>query len=511
MKELRIFISYSHDDEGIAGPLSNLLQAAFGPVLVEAFLDKSAISFGASIKKSVLEALERADLLMAVIAGARPASTLSWPAFEIGTFSAFWEDKHYKQGPHKDRDKAALIGQVIAVVNHGRETTEREKDASGPLQGQRHVDLGISEKWLSAGDDQETLTKARNAASFENDELLTFLRDIEQMVKLEPDYIQYAKGRNKGLPDLVRDFKIEVFEVLRNRVRDTSKPTKQLLVRTKVGLSSLPNDAKLLSVAGGCEVFGKNEGDPRLFKRTECAVPGSERYEAEWGAFADSVKDNPYGAYWCRVIEQVATSAISAAADLDPNLVLISNRGQRYRIIPTTITAYYNNYVEVSLYLIEALQRQERGDTETSKLLNLLILVCRFRFAFFEGTSPYYWRNFESRPANPRDLLMELDYLRSEATNANIDKPGAYEGFMPEQKLSDAMRIWKEIELGLRNACNMALMQPDNVSKRAEINANISAQLKRIYEEIKPFNALLGVAVSDQLLNVFKRDQTTAS
>src|ERR1017187_3793873 len=131
MKDLRIFISYSHDDAGIAVPLSNLLQTAFGPVLVEAFVDRSCISFGQSIKISVHEALERADVLIAVLAGAQPASTLSWPAFEIGTFLAFWDDKHYKQGPHRNREKSGVLGQVFTLVNP-RDGLGR--DTLGPLQ-----------------------------------------------------------------------------------------------------------------------------------------------------------------------------------------------------------------------------------------------------------------------------------------------------------------------------------------------------------------------------------------
>src|SRR5215468_3388517 len=109
MKDLRIFISYSHDDFLIASALQNLLQGAFAPVLGGVFLDKFCIGFGTNIKDSVVSELRQADTLIAVIAGAQPSSSLSWPGFEIGTFSALWADEVYKQGPHKDREKKGIV------------------------------------------------------------------------------------------------------------------------------------------------------------------------------------------------------------------------------------------------------------------------------------------------------------------------------------------------------------------------------------------------------------------
>jgi hypothetical protein len=504
MKDLRIFISYSHDDGGIATPLANLLQAAFAPVLTQAFVDKSSISFGTNIKESVEEALKRADILIAVIGVGQPASTLSWPAYEIGTFTALWQDDIYKQGPHKGRVKNDVIGQVFALLNVGR-----GRVSTGPLQGQRPVNLGISEEWLSDGGNTEILSKARSAASVENAELLEFLKSIEEQVKKESEYVQYAKGRTKSLSDLVRDFKIEVFDVLRDQVRDRSKPTKQLIVRTQSGRSSLADDARLTSIAGASDVFGKSEGDPRLFKKDDDGIPGSERYVATWAEFKAAVKDNQYGPYWCGVIEHAVISVTGAASELDPNLVFICNKGQRHRIVPTTITNYYNNDAEVSLYLIECMKRSDQGDPETSNLLNLLILICRFRFAFLEGTSPFYWRNFNST-GNPRELLMEIDYLKSEATNANLERPGAYEEFMTEEKLSEMMNIWSDVDLELRRACNAALTELTELNGgplSAPLVSQIVTQLKRIFTDLKPFNTLLGQAVSERLMQVFDRDR----
>ena len=198
-----------------------------------------------------------------------------------------------------------------------------------------------------------------------------------------------------------------------------------------------------------------------------------------------------------------AIGASGADSEVDPNLVLISSKGQRYRVIATTITTYYNNDVEISLYLVEGLHRIAHGDPETSKLLDLMTIICRFRFAFLERSSPYYWLNFAAKPTSPKELLMELDFLNSEAANANIEKPGMYAEFMTEESLSAAMESWKKLELELRMTCGEALLQTD-ASARSKLVQQIVPILKGINGQMKPINTALGIAVAERMLKVFK-------
>jgi hypothetical protein len=101
----------------------------------------------------------------------------------------------------------------------------------------------------------------------------------------------------------------------------------------------LTDETRIISIAGASEIFGKSEGDP-LFKKIDDGFPGSERYEAAWDEFKKSVKTHPYGDYWCGVIEQAVLGSTTFGAELDSNLVLISNDEKRYRIIAATITTY---------------------------------------------------------------------------------------------------------------------------------------------------------------------------
>jgi hypothetical protein len=53
----------------------------------------------------------------------------------------------------------------------------------------------------------------------------------------------------------------------------------------------------------------------------------------------------------------------------------------------------------------------------------------------------------------------------SEATRANLEKPGAWLGFMNPQRFTKMMEIWNEIELKLRGACNALIARPGGASR----------------------------------------------
>jgi hypothetical protein len=81
----------------------------------------------------------------------------------------------------------------------------------------------------------------------------------------------------------------------------------------------------------------------------------------------------------------------------------------------------------------------------------------------------FFHTNFPKNPgaaqAKAKELLMELDYERSEATRANLEKPGAWLGFMNPQRFTKMMEIWNEIELKLRGACNALIARPGGASR----------------------------------------------
>jgi hypothetical protein len=106
-------------------------------------------------------------------------------------------------------------------------------------------------------------------------------------------------------------------------------------------------------------IFGLREDDPSLFRKVEEPPVGFERYKTTWETFKKTIlKNDRYGTHWQHVIEQAVLGAKKGGAALDANLVLIADNEQRHRIVTTTVTTFFNNECEVSLYLIEALKPQ---------------------------------------------------------------------------------------------------------------------------------------------------------
>ena len=67
-------------------------------------------------------------------------------------------------------------------------------------------------------------------------------------------------------------------------------------------------------------------------------------------------------------------------------------------------------------------------------------------------------------------------------------------------------QIWNEIDLALRAACNDAITQRNPAATEAELKSRISAQLQRTYHEVRPFNTLLGMRISEKMAALLEED-----
>jgi hypothetical protein len=507
--QLRIFISYTHDDQKIASELEGLFNGALGPA-VHVFRDETSIGYGDDIRDTIVEELEKADVLVALIAGGQPASALSWVGWEMGTFETAWRMRKKAKDPRVDPSEESVVGRVVVLCNG--------ETSLGPQSGRKTVRLGIPTTIMSEPPTDEERERFRGETRG-NTELEDLVRTMEGLVE-DGKHQNWIHDRQKGIDILVTDFKEHAFKALKSRVRRVYKPTKQLVVR--FGVTAHPNadtgltdEARLIFAGLTSEVFGLQQDDPSLFRKVEEPPIGVERYETTWGKFKDAVMHHRYGAYWRDVIEQAVLGAKKGGAALDGNLVLVADNEQRHRVVATTVTTFFNNDCEVSLYLIEALQRRDRGEEASSNLLNGITIVCRFRFAFLEFKSEFYHKNFRTKFGTPqakaKELLMELDYLRSEATHANLEKPGAWMEYMSEPRLTAMMLLWSDVEIKLRAACDALLSRPvDETTNENCIEASVEeivSQLKRIDADLRPFNAELGEAIARKMTVVFGEDK----
>jgi hypothetical protein len=355
--KLRVFISYTRHDKRIASELEGLFNLALGPA-VHVFRDETRISSGANIRDVILEELEEADVLIAIAAGGQPVSALNWVGWEIGTFESAWRRRKEENDPRVDRSPETVVGRVVVLCDG--------ETSLGPQSGTKTVGLGIPIIPMSEPPTDKDWERFRGEARGHT-QLQGLMRTMERLVEDGKPYKNWIQSRQKGIDILVIDFKENAFKAFKSKVRDVAKPTKQLLIRFGVAAhqdvdTGLPGEATLTFFGLASGVFGLKQEDSSLFRKVdEQESPiGVEGYETTWDKFKDAVKRHRYGPCWQHVIERVALGAKEGGTALDANLVLVAHNEDRHRVVATTVTTFFNNDCEVSLYLIEPLQRRPR-------------------------------------------------------------------------------------------------------------------------------------------------------
>ena len=361
MDEITVFISYTRDDERIALGLETLFNSALGPA-VHVFRDETRISSGADIRDAILKGLQKADVLIALNAGGQPASALSWVGWEIGTFEALCRSREEAKDPRVHPPEDSVVGRVVVLYN--AETLCNGETSLGPQSGRKAVGLGIPIIQMSEPATDEDWERFHGDAR-SHTELQRLVQTMERLVK-DGKHKEWFQRRQQGIDTLVIDFKEIAFQALKGRVKDVTKPTKQLLVRFGLAVhqdvdTGLPGAATLTFCGRTTGIFGLQQNHPNLSRTVD--EHGVERYATTWDKFKDAVKPHRYGAYWQHVIEQVALGAKKGGDTfdaLDANLVLVADNKKPHRVVATTVTTFFNNECEVSLYLIEPLQRRPR-------------------------------------------------------------------------------------------------------------------------------------------------------
>ena len=171
--ELRIFISYTHDDQEIASALEGLFDGALGPS-VHVFRDETSIGYGDDIRDTIAGNLVEADVLVALIAGGQPASALSWVGWEMGTFETPWRMREKAMDSQLDPSEDSVVGRVVVLCNG--------ETSLGPQSGRKTVKLGIPTTVMSEPPTKEDWERFRGEARG-NTELEDLVRNMEGLVK----------------------------------------------------------------------------------------------------------------------------------------------------------------------------------------------------------------------------------------------------------------------------------------------------------------------------------------
>jgi hypothetical protein len=472
--KLTIFISYFHEDAGIAGALNNVIQDAFGSD-VAVFIDKVSIQQGENIHTSIEANLAKADILAVVSTGV--GGPRYWAGYEIGFFQA----SHRGPAPPEH----PLWGNIVVFCSAG--------SSPGPLAEHKHVTLGF---------DNDELDKTQEEFAIEltiadDESLLLWFGQLFRAIRGEK--LEERKKVQDTFKSVISGFWEKVFAEFKQRPKFEFKPQKQLKIRFNSAPEhhfTLGDDAEITLLGNANAVFGilSQSTSRTLNWKDFCA----ELAEAE-GSLA---------AFWTGTLNRILARAAKKGEGLDEvsgNLIWSHNEQKLFRLILTTYTTYYNGTIQASLYLVEVLRRKDHGDEETTLLAKGLHSALRFRSLFLENNGLFNYLNIafprEGLATVAREIVAELDFLNMDLVEADIRKPAAWSDILTADEIGKMVCTWEPLKTKLMEACKAAIAA-DDIASIESAKSGLAETLKEIASRVGPLNERFLRAIAEKLVAV---------
>ncbi len=482
-KILRLFISYAREDEKIAVAVSNAIKAALSEgSLFDVSLDQYSFEIGSDLQEQIQRRLEDTDRLIVIYTGVDKPSH-SYTGWEVGYFMGVQQ----RLEPADDSPKivSLYLNNPPAVIAH--------------ILG---IGLGINREnlLLSEEDYAKKLTETIN----EGHGAVRFFEDLQATVDDYRAQSGMGRAQRADTKKCVRDMLFSIFCYLKTTIDKTLKPQKQIIVKTDSASleatdNSLPDTAQLTPVGSGSSM----------------AIFGLPDATLTWQEFVSQVSEHKLGSSWCEAITRVITSSLPNQIEIDNSQVIISSdEGHVYRLILTTSATYFNGHREFNLYLVEALRPKDYGDKATTRLLNGLEIVCRFRFMFLEERSEFSQANvlairLERVPDLARDLLRELNLLRRDAQEAGLDQPSFWSAYVSWEVVLAMGRNWAPNEVKLRATLAKLLTLKRASAPSNELSAlrgELAQTLEAVRKSTRTHNQLLITEMTSKLKSMIEID-----
>ncbi len=426
---------------------------------------------GANIQEELMGRLEQTNVLIVIYTGIEKPS-ISFSGFELGYFAALKR----REENLKRRPMERLIVPLFL------------KAPPDPAQEWKGFGLGISKEALR-GTEEEFSDYLRREVNGHH-EVVRFFHQLGGMAvgKADPGG-DYLRAVREAAPQHVITMMSSIFRHLKHTVEDVQRPQRRFIIRTHADAlkdkEELPGDAGIIDDGGGA-AFG-------IFGLSSMSIDN-------WQDFLAGTAGHRFSASWRDAIETVVFSSVRPTSTVDNNQVIVSIDGRQvYRIILTADTRYYDGRREFNLYFVETLSTAGEGDARTTKLLNGLDIICRFRFLFLEENSLFGKWVMSHAPAGryaeiARRLVGELNLFTRDAQAASLDDVVAWASLEIGKDLLEQMGVaWASFDTPIRGKCSgIAILarKGDSGELRQEWK-ELTAILSEMCGIIQPLNTSL--------------------
>lgn len=511
-KTLNYFISYATEDREIAKSIKELLEKSLKVInadeeLTHIFIDYISIKAGEEegYKKDIRQELKKAHRLIIIYTGQKKESH-SYTGWEVG----YYDHETERQ---KKEEETNIKSKTIIFYTHQTPKVTQEIQS---------INIGINndDLKLSKNDFRDTLNL--DTAN----PIKQFLTDERQVLK---NSIFGNKERNvencyfeANLEDLIRSMGVKIYGQLRVRTSTESLTQKQLIINVKKSdleenNNDLPSNANINAPELG--------NAPSAWSIFGTLISIDRNKGMTWAEFNDFIANHPTATFWKDSINRVISSAIRTSKPFDDDQIIQSfDGGQLYRIILTKIITYYDDMLEFHLYFIEKYNRRNIGDKYTSKLLAMLELLARFRFAFLEKASDFnptviknnYDKNKQYLANDKKDniydclqkLIQELNLIKLQSINNELNTLHEWDDIINNQSLLvDMLGKWGDFETEINELIETILSQKNNNNE--DIEKSISQMymcLSKMIETISPYNHFFLIKVIETLKTKIEAD-----
>jgi len=253
MSKITMFISYVHDDGGIADAVRNTIQSAFGDDIL-VFQDKVSIQQGANIQAALAENLKGANVLIVISTGTERPSH-DWAGWELGYFDA--------THGNPDPDPNSLNGKIVTFCSAG--------NAPRPMTNRLYITLDVDPKTL-----EKSESEFKNSLVIADDDPIVLW--LGQLLKTtDGGDLRDRRDILASYKRIVGDLQQKIFAEFKRRPKSVLRPQKQLTVRY-----SHDDDNPVQSLRGTAIVTLRGQATAVFGIRGEL-----EKTELKWQQFVD--------------------------------------------------------------------------------------------------------------------------------------------------------------------------------------------------------------------------------
>jgi hypothetical protein len=486
--EVRVFISYAHQDRGVALALERILRD-INKSRVVCFVDVNSIDAGTKYEEVIRQHLSQADWFIGLFTGEHS----EYCGFEVGIFSQI------KRTSADDE----LGGRLLCLYD--------TPEAPSLFSAYENYRVKGPEKAL----DEDARTDF-----YSHSPLYRFL----------DCFCGYNGLRHPspGNRDEYRDFLIEKADNLTSAFRDARGEDVQeetiLLPRLELEIpkslegprsDGVASEPVLLKIPDDAVLTGR-EGAFSIFS---LQLP-SGRNQITWKELCQHIRSREGDLYpWIRRIEKDVVEASQRHILESAEITLKARDGRIYHPLLTRHKLFQNGARKFYIVFVETIPRQFLGRQRTSFLLAGLVLASRFRFAYFEEWDRIAVTKFGSGlsdiefAANCTQLLYDLERMEHEAAEFGLlDPHDLVAAFGDENRavVESFLRVWGEQKRKLLSGID-GLSGEEQAFNRQRAEESIRSFFEAMRPENRRFIRLALQTYGTETLRLLDQEESTTT